>query len=87
MTVAGQSAVNYTFDNANRLTKIAQGTTIVQLGYDNANRRTSLTLANGIVTSYGYDNASELTGLTYKLNSTTLGTLTYSTTWRDGGRR
>jgi RHS repeat-associated protein len=78
MTVAGQTALNYTFDNGNRLTKIVQGTTTVQLGYDNANRRTSLTLANGIVTSYGYDNASELTGLTYKLNSTTLGTLTYS---------
>lgn len=78
MTVAGQTALNYTFDNGNRMTKIVQGTTIVQLGYDNVNRRTSLTLANGVVTSYGYDNASELTGLTYKLNSTTLGTLTYS---------
>ena len=78
MTVAGQTAVNYTFDNANRLTNIAQGTTTIQLGYDNANRRTSLTLANGIVVSYGYDNASELTGLTYALNSNTLGNLTYS---------
>jgi RHS repeat-associated protein len=78
MTVAGQPAVNYTFDNANRLTKITQGSSMVQFAYDNANRRTSLTLPNSIATSYGYDNASQLTGLTYTLNSTTLGNLTYS---------
>jgi len=39
MTVAGQPAVNYTFDNANRLNSITQGTSSVGLSYDNANRR------------------------------------------------
>jgi RHS repeat-associated protein len=85
MTVAGQPAVNYTFDNANRLTNITQGTSTVQFAYDNANRRTALTLPNSIVTSYGYDNASELTGLTYTLNSNSLGSLTY--TYDLAGRR
>jgi len=31
MTVPGQAVVNYTFDNANRLTSIAQGTSAVSL--------------------------------------------------------
>ena len=46
MTVAGQTAVSYSYDNADRLTGIAQGSTSVALGYDDANRRTSLTLPN-----------------------------------------
>lgn len=37
MTVAGQSAVSYTWDNANRLTGITQGSN-VGLSYDAANR-------------------------------------------------
>jgi RHS repeat-associated protein len=79
MTVAGQTAVNYSYDNANRLMGMTQGTsTSVSLAFDNANRRSSLTLPNGIVVTYNYDNASELTGLTYTLGSNTLGNLTYS---------
>ncbi len=35
MTVAAQSTVNYTYDNANRLTQITQGTATVTIGYDN----------------------------------------------------
>src|SRR6266478_7872401 len=77
LTVPGQSVANYTFDNANRLTQIVQGSTTVSLSYDNANRRTTLTLPNGITTSYSYDNASQLTGLTYVKSSNTLGNLTY----------
>ena len=77
MTVPGQSVVNYTFDNANRLTQITQGSTTVSFSYDNANRPTTLTLPNGITTSYSYDNASQLTGLTYAKGSNTLGSLTY----------
>ncbi len=78
MTVPGQTVANYTFDNANRLTLITQGTTTVSFGYDNANRRTTLTLPNGVVTSYSYDGASQLAGITYQNGSTTLGNLTYS---------
>jgi len=65
MTVAGQSAVNYTWQAANRLAGIAQGSTGVGLNYDNANRRTCLTLPNGVVASYGYDNDSRMTSITY----------------------
>jgi len=78
MSVSNQPIINYSYDNANRLTQIAQGTTVVGLGYDAANRKTSLMLPNGVTLSYGYDVASELTGVTYSLNSTTLGNLTYS---------
>jgi RHS repeat-associated protein len=78
MTPASQAQIVYTFDNADRLTNIVQGTQTVTIGYDNANRRTSLTLPNGVVTSYGYDNANELTTLTYKNSAgTTLASTTY----------
>ncbi|MGH8397447.1 MAG: hypothetical protein ACRETA_04290 [Gammaproteobacteria bacterium] len=77
MTVAGQTAVNYGYDNANRLTGISQGASSVAIAYDNASRRTTLTLPNGIKLAYGFDNANELTGLTYTLSTTTIGTLTY----------
>jgi YD repeat-containing protein len=49
MTVAGQTAVGYSYDNANRLTGITQGSWGVSFAYDAANRRTSLTLPNGIM--------------------------------------
>jgi RHS repeat-associated protein len=77
MTVGGQSAVSYTYDNGDRLTQITQGANSVSMGYDAANRRTSLTLPNGVVTEYGYDAASQLTGLTYKKGGNVLGNLTY----------
>src|ERR1019366_3343620 len=62
-TVTGQTAINYAYDNADRLTRITRGTPTVSFGYDNANRRTSLTLPNGISMSYSYDNASQLTSI------------------------
>jgi RHS Repeat len=34
MTVAGQSAVSYAYDDANRLTTITQGTSEVSFTYD-----------------------------------------------------
>jgi len=78
MTVSGQPSVVYTYDNANRLTQIAQGSSIVGFGYDTANRRTSLTLPNGVLVEYTYDAASRIMGITYKQNGTTLlGDLTY----------
>ncbi len=77
MTVSGQPTINYTYDDANRLTQITQGTDTVTIGYDDVNRRTSLTLPNGILVEYGYDQASRVTGITYKLAATTLGNLTY----------
>jgi len=77
MTVAGQSAVNYTYDDANRLMQIAQGSSTAAFTYDSAGRRTSLTLPNAMTTTYAYDAASELTGLSYQLGATKLGDLGY----------
>jgi len=79
MTVSGQpSPVVYSYDNANRLTQITQGSSVVGFGYDTSNRRTSLTLANNILVEYGYDAASRVTSITYKQNGTTvIGDLTY----------
>jgi YD repeat-containing protein len=77
MTVAGQPTINYTYDNANRLTQITQGSSTVAFTYDNANRRTSLTRPNGILVEYGYDAASRVTGITYKQGQNVLGNLTY----------
>jgi RHS repeat-associated protein len=70
--------VNYSYDNADRLLQITQGTSVVSFSYDAASRRTSLTLPDGIVTAYSYDTASELTGLNYTLGGNTLGNLAYS---------
>jgi RHS repeat-associated protein len=78
MTVAGQPQVTYSYDNANRLTQIAQGTSTVGFSYDNLNRRSTLTLSNGVNLSYTYDSDSRVTGITYKFNANTLGNLTYS---------
>jgi RHS repeat-associated protein len=64
MTVAGQPAVNYTYDGNSRLTEIDTMINAVavsfNLSYDALGRRTSLTLPNGVTTNYTYDNASHL---------------------------
>jgi YD repeat-containing protein len=44
MMVFGQTTVNYSYDNANRLIQITQGSSLVSFNYDAAGRRTSLTL-------------------------------------------
>lgn len=81
----GQAAVNYSYDDANRLTGITQGTATVTIAYDAAGRRISLTLPNSIVTEYTYDAASQLTELSYKHGATVLGNLTYA--YDSNGRR
>ena len=85
MTVAGQPAVSYSYDNADHLTQITQGASSTGFSYDNINRRTSLTLPNNVVVSYRYDNDSRPTGLTYQFGANTLGNLTY--TYDELGRR
>src|ERR1700680_891264 len=42
LTVPGQADANYTFDNANRLMQINQGSATVSFIYDNAGRRTTM---------------------------------------------
>jgi YD repeat-containing protein len=78
MLVAGQTQVSYSWDNANRLTGITQGTASVGFQYDNANRRTQLTLPNGVTVAYSYDSDSRVSGITYTAGSTQLGGLSYS---------
>jgi RHS repeat-associated protein len=89
MTVTGQSPVTYTYDAADRLTSLTQGTGTVSgcpgittpvtvcLVYDNANRQTTRAFPNGDTQSSTYDTANELAALTYKHGATTLGTLAY----------
>jgi RHS repeat-associated protein len=84
MTVAGQPQVAYTYDTGNRVTQIAQGSSVVQLGYDADGRRTSLTLPNGVIASYSYNADSQLTGITYTQAGSVLGDLAY--TYDSAGR-
>jgi RHS repeat-associated protein len=85
MTVTGQPIVTYSWDDANRLRGITQGTTTASINYDTLGRRTSLTLPNGVNVQYTYDAASHLTGITYANGGTILGTLNY--TYDSSGRR
>src|SRR2546425_4637416 len=71
MTVAGQPAVAYTYDNANRPLQMPQGSANVTFSFDAGGRRLSLTLPNGITTNYAYDPASELSGITYQSSTNT----------------
>jgi len=84
MTVAGQSAVNYSWDNANRLAGITQAGSPVSFSYDSASRRSTLTLPNGIVATNTCDTASLLTGISYALSGNPVGWLTY--TYDEAGR-
>jgi RHS repeat-associated protein len=85
VAVAGQPSVKYTFDNDNRMTQIAQGTSSIGFSYDDDSRRQNMTLPNGVTVGYSYDSASQLTGVKYALGSAMLGNLAYG--YDLGGRR
>ena len=74
----GQEAIEYTYDEANRLTELARGTEKIKLGYDNANRLTTVKLLDGIEELLGYNEASDPTSIIDKKGSETLGELDYS---------
>jgi len=78
-------SIGVSYDNANRLAQVAQGSSIVAFAYDTDGRRTTVTLPNGVTMRYSYDRASQLTGINYTLGSSTLGNLTY--TYDPGGQR
>jgi RHS repeat-associated protein len=86
-TVSGiAQSVNYYYDNANRLTQIKNGSTVLLgLGYDTANRRISITYPNGVVTTTGFDAANEILSLSYDHGATHIGDLAY--TYDVGGRQ
>lgn len=83
LQVPNQTIVNYTFDPANRLTNVAQGSLAANRTYDAADRLTCLTLPNNVIVTYGYDSGSRVTSLTYGTGGSctsppnNLGTLTY----------
>ena len=85
MTVAGQTTVTYTYDNANRPIQMAQGSSTVIQTYDNANRLSSRTLPNGLVVTYTYDGASRISGINYVSNGAQLGNMIYG--YDTNGRR
>jgi RHS repeat-associated protein len=86
MTVSGQPALRYTYDDGNRLTRIDQDAApsnnnvaqSVRFVYDKANRRTQTTLPNGMTVNYGFDDAGRLTSIIYKNpQGTQIGDLNY----------
>jgi RHS repeat-associated protein len=87
MTVAGEPVVNYTYDDAGRLTYLTRVigslSRTYNLGYDNGSRRTSLEspLANGtdyVTTTYGFDIANRLTSMLLQGASVTIESLAYT---------
>jgi YD repeat-containing protein len=82
-----QPQVGYTYDNANRLTQVAQVSQFASLAYDDADRRTSVTYPNTNKVEYLYHVASELTTVTYKKGMATLGTLRYTSVMKFRGCR
>ena len=66
LTLSGQPTVTYTFDNADRLTGITQGSATVTITPDAAGRRGVVTLPNGGSMTYGYDAASRVSSIQYK---------------------
>nr|NCR88478.1 hypothetical protein [Microcystis aeruginosa G13-10] len=63
--IDADSSVSYSYDNADRLTKVTYGVgRYVEYGYDNAGRRTRMANGDGLVVNYGYDDLGQLSQLT-----------------------
>ncbi|MBU1406366.1 MAG: hypothetical protein KKE82_02685 [Proteobacteria bacterium] len=63
MTMPDGGAVGYTYDAANRLSRIASFLGDFSFSYDGLGNRTKLTYPNGVATNYGYDPAGRLTAI------------------------
>jgi len=87
MTVTGQTPVSYSFDFADKLTGVTQGSWNVTKSFNySAGRLDSITLPNLVKMSYTYDSDSQVKSVTYKRSDgATLGTLTYN--YDGDGRR
>ena len=83
MTVVGQPVVDYSFDNANRLTGLTQGTSSVAVSYDSASRRTNVTLPNGVVAAYTYDDFGAIGILFDSPSLPMISLFSLLTLWRD----
>jgi RHS repeat-associated protein len=70
LTYPDGAVVNYTYDNANRLTSIINGGgRTYSYQYDNLGRRTKLGYPNGATANYSYDTSGSLTSLIHKTSS------------------
>ncbi|MCG8506346.1 MAG: hypothetical protein MI755_17210 [Sphingomonadales bacterium] len=65
--------ITYAYDAVNRVTAIKENgaTALATYAYDDLARRTSVTLGNGLVTSYAFEADSALDSLTHNLSGTT----------------
>ncbi|UQP96026.1 RHS repeat-associated core domain-containing protein [Xanthomonas arboricola pv. pruni] len=78
MLAAAQPKVEYTYDNADLLRRITQGTETVLFDYDDIDRLSLATLPNGVAAAYTYDNADQLTGLAWqKAGQASIGSIGY----------
>ena len=65
-------AVNYTYDNLNRMATAADSAiTLASYGYDPLSRRTSLNYGNGTSVAYTYSNAGDLLTLAHNFTGST----------------
>jgi len=82
MTVAGQEPVYYKYDANSRLSEILASingvTQSFGFQYDELGRRISLSLPNGITTTYNYDNGSNLLEILHKNPAQILEQLVYN---------
>ena len=79
MMVTGQTERTYSYDYANKLTGVTQGSWNVTKAFNySAGRLGSVTLPNGVAVFYTYDSDSNIKSVTYKNGGTMLGTLTYN---------
>ncbi|MBD2302223.1 Calx-beta domain-containing protein [Nostoc sp. FACHB-190] len=69
--IDADSSVSYTYDNADRLTKVVQNNgRFLELTYDAGGRRTKMVDQTGAVVNYFYDDAGRLSKLTNGSNET-----------------
>jgi RHS repeat-associated protein len=66
MTMPDGGVVGYTYDAANRLSRLASFLGEFTFSYDTLGNRTKLAYPNGVATSYGYDQAGRLTSIQAK---------------------
>ncbi|MHB1185889.1 MAG: RHS repeat-associated core domain-containing protein [Desulfobulbia bacterium] len=78
MTMPDGGAVGYTYDAANRLSRMASFLGEFSFGYDNLGNRTKLTYPNGVTTNYGYDPAGRLTAILAQGRGATVNSFNYT---------
>jgi RHS repeat-associated protein len=79
MTPAAQSTVSYAFYDNDLLKSISQAGENVTFSYDDARRRQTMTLPNGVVSTYAYNDAGQVTGISYaSAGGSAIGDISYA---------